>query len=403
MVYDLLVKGGEVIDPARGIRNILDIGVVQGHIAAVASEIPVSEARKVINAGGMLVTPGLIDIHTHVAEAIMPIAVTPDEAGVLTGVTAVCDAGSTGYATFNGFKKLIIPHARTDIFCFLHMSPSGQSVYPEIGWGDIDAGRMLKLIEENRRTIKGIKLRATTDVVEGAGLKLVKKAKEIGREAGLPIAVHIGIDRGDVVADEIIDQFTRKMLILLEEGDIVVHFYTHRQGGVIRQDGQIMNEFIDAAARGVVLDVAPAQSHFSFELAKIGLEQGLEPTTISTDITVTNYQGPVLFSLPAVMSKFLALGLSLEQVIEKTTINPAKVLGEEERKGSLKEGMKADISLLQLEEGEYVFSDGTAGNILHGTQLLSPRLTLKDGEEIKTQPRFKNYESGELLNLTKGT
>ena len=145
MVYDLLIKGGEVIDPAQGIRRILDIGIAHGYIAAVASKISVSEVRKVINADGMLVTPGLIDIHTHVAEAIMPIVVTPDEAGVLTGVTTVCDAGSTGYATFNGFKKLIIPQARTDIFCFLHLSPSGQSVYPEIGSGDIDAERMLKI------------------------------------------------------------------------------------------------------------------------------------------------------------------------------------------------------------------------------------------------------------------
>lgn len=403
MAYDLLVKRGEVIDPAQGIRGVRDIGIAQGRIAALASEIPAGEARRVIDARGMIVTPGLIDIHTHVAEAIMPIAVTPDEAGVLTGVTTVCDAGSTGYATFNGFKKLIMPRAKTDILCFLHLSPTGQSVYPEIGWRDVDSGRMLRIMEENRDRVKGVKLRANTEVVKGAGLDLVKTAKEVGHEAGLPIAVHIGIGREDMVAEEVLGRFTRGMLDLLEEGDILVHVYTHRQGGVIKPDGQVMDEVRGAMARGVVLDAAPAQSHFSFELAKIGLEQGLEPTTISTDITVTNYQGPVLFSLPVVMSKFLALGLSLEEVIEKTTINPARVLGEEERRGSLRQGMVADISLLELEEGEYVFSDGTAGNILEGEQLLVPQLTLKGGEEIRTQPRFRNYESGEPLTLTKGT
>jgi dihydroorotase len=166
-------------------------------------------------------------------------------------------------------------------------------------------------------------------VVNAPQLKLVRTAREIARQAGLPIAVHIGIDRGDVVEDEVIDRFTREMLNLLEEGDILVHVYTHRQGGVIKPDGQVMDEVKEAKTRGVVLDAAPAQSHFSFDLARIALEQGLEPTTISTDITVTNYQGPVLFSLPVVMSKFLALGLRLEQVIAKTTRNPARVLGEE--------------------------------------------------------------------------
>jgi dihydroorotase len=403
MAYDLIVKGGEVIDPSQEIRGILDVGIIQGQIAAVASDIPVSEAKKVIDAGGMIVTPGLIDFHTHVAEAIMPLAVTPDEAGVLTGVTALCDAGSTGYATFNGFKSLVIPKSRTKIFCFLHLSPVGLSILPEIGWDDVNAGRMLELIEENRHRIKGIKLRATMEVVEDYGIKLVRKAKEIGHKAGVPLAVHIGTDRVDKRNVEKAAQFTKDMLSLLEKGDIIVHVYTYRQGWMISGEGKILNEVKDAVSRGVLLDAAPAHRHFSFKRAKMGLEQGLEPHIISTDITIENYQGPVLFSLPVVMSKFLALGLTLEQVIEKTTVNPANALGEEEQLGSLKVGRKADISLLQINKGEYVFSDGAAGNIMEGNQLLVPRLTLKEGKEIKTRPRFKNYTAEEPLTLTKGT
>lgn len=154
--------------------------------------------------------------------------------------------------------------------------------------------------------------------------------------------------------------------------------------------------------REVVLDVAPAQSHFSFKLAKIGLEQGIIPTTISSDITITNYRGPVLFSLPVVMSKFLALGLSLHQVIEKTTMNPAIVLNEEERRGSLEVGRPADVSILELTKGNFLFSDGKAGNTLEGKLLLVPKLTLKRGVEITTKPRFRNYIPGETLTLTKG-
>ena len=132
MVHDLLIKHGKVIDPAQKLSGQLDVGIAGGKIAALAPDIPASEATKVIDAQGLLVTPGLVDIHTHVAEAIMPIAVTPDEAGVYTGATTVCDAGSTGYANFNAFRKLIVPRARTDIHCFLHQCPTGQAVYPEI-------------------------------------------------------------------------------------------------------------------------------------------------------------------------------------------------------------------------------------------------------------------------------
>jgi dihydroorotase len=402
MSYDLLIKGGEVIDPAQGIHGPYDVGISQAMIAALAPDIPAGEATNVIDATDLLVTPGLVDIHTHVAEAIMPIAVTPDEAGVYTGVTTVCDAGSTGYANFNAFRKLIMSQAQTDILCFLHLCPTGQAVYPEIAWEYVDPGRMLKIVEENREIVKGIKLRIGKNVVEGPGIELVKTAKRVAAEAGLLTAIHIGLDRDADLPDDVLTAFNREMLPLLDSGDILIHVFTHRKGGVIRPDGSVLPELKDAMDRGVVLDVAPAQSHLSFELARMALDQGIVPTTISTDITVTNYQGPVLFSLPVVMSKFLALGLSLYDVVEKTTAIPARVLGEEQRRGSLTVGMPADVALFELAEGEFLFSDGTAGNILPGERLLIPKLTLKQGVEIATRPRFKNYVPGEALTLTKG-
>jgi dihydroorotase len=402
MAYELLIKGGEVIDPKQEIHGIRDIAINHGKIVAISKDISPNDANRIIDARNKIIIPGLIDIHTHIAEAIMPIAVNPDEAGVRSGVTTVCDAGSTGYATFNGFKNLIIPHAQTDIFCFLHLSPTGQSIYPEICWENVNPERMLKLIKQNNEIVKGIKIRAGAPLIKNYGVSMVKTAKKITNEANIPLAVHIGLSFEDTLPSNILTNFNIEMLNLLEKGDILVHTFTQREGGVINSDGYILPELKEAMRRGVVLDVAPAQSHFSFKLARIGIEQGVIPTTLSTDITITNYKGPVLYSLPVIMSKFLALGFSLNQVIEKTTKNPAIVLNEEEKRGSLEVGMSADVSILELTEGDFLFSDGKAGNTLEGKLLLVPKLTLKRGVEIVAKPRFKNYVPGETLTLTKG-
>ena len=402
MSYDLILKQGLVIDTAQGIHDINDIGISQGKIAALASEIPLNKGKKVIDAQNMLVTPGLIDLHTHVANAIMPIATTPDEAGVNSGVTAVCDAGSVGYATYNAFKQLIMPQANTDVICFLHLSPTGQAISPEICWESMDPQRVLQLIKTEREIIKGIKIRANGQMVASPDLKILKAAKQIGNQAGLPIMIHIGLNFEEKVSEDVLESFSREMLSLLDTGDILTHTYTQRPGGVIKPDGSILSELKAAMERGVVFDVAPAKSHFSFKLAQIGLNQGIIPTTLSTDITNTNYQGPALFSLPVVMSKFLALGLSLDDVIKKTTIIPARILKEDHRRGSLKVGLSANITIFELIDGDFLFSDGLAGNALEGHQLLEPKLTLKNGEVFTAHSRFRNHVPGEPITLTKG-
>ena len=385
--YELLIKGGEVIDPAQGIHDQLDIGISQRKIAALTSKIAATEAGRVINATGKIVTPGLIDIHTHIAVGVTRIGVTPDEAGVLSGVTTACDAGSTGYANFSAFKRFIIPQARTDVFCFLHLCPTGLTITPELwGWHGIDPQAMLSTIEENRDIIKGIKLRAIATVAENLGLEAVRVAKRVATEAGLPLLTHIGIDLSEEakMADKV-DAFTRELLPLLDNGDILSHVFTWKAGGIIRQDGSVLSEFREAIERGVVLDVACGMTNFSFEIAEKGLEQGILPDTLSTDITSSNINGPV-FSLVVTMSKFFALGLTLEQVIRMTTINPARALGEERHRGSLRIGMPADISIMEMTEGDFLFSDGKGGNTLQGKLLLVPKLTLKSGVEIAPQP-----------------
>jgi len=401
MTFDLVLKHGTVIDPSQNLHAVCDVAIHQGKIAEIAPAISTSQAKKSVDINGQLLTPGIIDLHTHVAEHFMPIAVNAEEAGVNSGVTTVCDAGSIGYAAYNAFKHHIVRNAQTDIFCFLHLSPTGQMISPEICWENLDFNRLLDLLAAENQIIKGIKIRANGQLIANPDLTILKIAKEICAQANLPLMIHIGLNFEENVSNDTLLDFNRRMLPYLEPGDILTHTFTSRPGGVILTDTGVLPELYDAIERGIVLDVAPAKSHFSFQITKIGLDAGIIPTVLSTDITNTNYQGPALFSLPVVMSKFLALGLDLDDVIAKTTAVPAEILNEPQR-GNLSRGNPADITIFELLEGSFLFSDGIAGNKMVGNQLLEPRMTLKAGKIIPAQSRFRNHIPGEEVTLTKG-
>jgi len=385
-MYELLVKGGTVIDPAQKIHEPMDVGISDGKIAALAGDIASSEAKRVIDTKGMLVTPGIIDFHCHVADGAYHNALVPDDAGVLAGATTVCDGGTTGYANFPCFKKFVIPQARTDVFCFLSMAATGLAVMPELwSWRNINTDAMLKTIEENRDIIKGVKIRANGSLVENLGAEAIKAAKRVAAGAGLPLMVHIGIDPHETTSESAMTAFNREMLPLLERGDTLNHIYSPKPGGVIKPDGNILPEFKEATKRGVFLDTAIGRTQWSLEIARKAMEQGILPTTITTDLTLLTIKGPV-YSVVATMSKFMAVGLSLDQVVEMTTINPARILSEEQRRGKLSIDMPADVSIMEPQEGEFLFTDGAAGHTFEGGLLLVPKLTLKNGEEIAPGP-----------------
>jgi dihydroorotase len=252
---------------------------------------------------------------------------------------------------------------------------------PEIQrWEDMDPEAILKTATENRDLVKGIKLRAIGPLAENLGIEGVKTAKRIAAEAGIPLMIHVG-DMRTRVPEDPMDAFTRELLPLLEKGDILDHVFTWETGGVIEPSGGVVPELKDAIERGVVLDISHGLYHFSFEVARYALDQEILPTTISTDLATVNMEWPVV-SLPVTMSKFLALGLTLDQVIEMTTINPARALGEDPRRGTLRPGVPADISIFEIAGGDFTFSDGKGGGILKGEQLLIPCLTLKSGKEV---------------------
>jgi len=379
-MYDLLIKNGRVIDPAQNIDDKLDIAINGNKIATVAKNIPAQETRHIVDAKDKIVTPGLIDLHSHVYDSILDIGVEPDVVGVRQGVTVVVDAGSAGQATFGGFPKYVIPASRTTVFCFLHLGSFGLSIMPELrDWEEINTDAIIATVESHRDIIKGIKLRMVGKLVARHGVEVVKIAKKTAKKLGLPIMVHIG-DWDNQVPPTL----TQELLPLMETGDILSHVYTAKPGSILRQDGTILSELREAMERGVVLDIAHGRFNFSYDVARKGMTEGIFPTTISTDLVVPSVTGPV-YGLTVIMSKLLALGVALKQVVEMTTINPARALNIEDRWGSLKPGMDADVSILALLSGTWKLEDSEQQSI-EVKRLIAPSITIKSGQLIPAEP-----------------
>ena len=375
---DLLLKGGEVIDPSQDIRAKLDVAVTDGLISEVAPDIDPSGASRVINADGNIVIPGMIDLHTHVYEGINQNGINPDLAGIRSGVTTVLDAGSAGCYTFGGFPSYVVPRAKTNVFCMLHISRVGLNYQPDTSRReDIDLEETVNVIKANKPLIQGVKIRAVGPGVPRMGVEMVRLAKQAATEGGVRLMVHIG-DRSIADGDGTEPTITRQLLPLLDEGDIITHLFSGNPGRIIDNDGKVIREILEAQHRGVFLDTAHGRQNFSFEVAKAALDQGVKPRSISTDMTPPGRMNTV-HSMTEMLARFMALGFSLEDVIRMTTANPAQALGMEDTLGSLAVGRPADISVLKEETGDWLFHD-TEGNTLRGDKALVPIVTVKDGE-----------------------
>ena len=369
-----------MIDPAQNVDDVLDVAINGNRVSRVARDIPASQSLKMVTARGKIVTPGLIDVHCHVYDGIVKNGVAPDAAGVRQGVTTVVDGGSAGQAIFGGFPRYVIPKAHTTIFCFLHLGSQGLSIMPELRDRDeIDLDATAATIAAHRNIIKGVKLRLVGNIIASDGVKVVKTAKETAKKFGLPIMIHIGDAKKQVSST-----LTREFLPLMEKGDILSHVYTAMPGSTLRPDGTVLPELREASNRGVVLDIAHGRFNFSFEVARKILAQGIRPTTISTDVNAQSVYGPV-FGMSVMMTKMMTLGLELRQIVEMSTINPARAIGEENRIGSLKPGMVADVSILELLPGKWQLTDSQK-EIIEVNNLLVPSLTVKAGKLIAAAP-----------------
>jgi dihydroorotase len=385
--YDLLIKGGHVLDPGQGLDGPMDVGITAGRIAAIQPDIPRKEAGRVIEVRGAnrYVVPGLIDIHTHVAHGAQTpgvgmLCVDPDVGGVQSGATTVLDCGSVGVANIGVFKFHILPHARTRIIVFLNI---GSFAHTMPGAADInrleeiDRKAIAGCIEANPGLIQGFKLRLVGPVVQEQGEEVIRLSSEIAREHHLPLMVHIGDGRGDT---QRMSDLTRKLLDAFQPGDILTHLCTPNPGGVMQPADaarQTLPEVNEARSRGVTLDPALGRGNFGIEVARRQAELGLQPDTLSSDLTFGGRTRGV--GLLDSMSKFLSLGYSLSDVVRMASSNAAKALGMQDQLGALAVGREADITIFDVVSGRWKFTD-TKEVPFTGDKVLVPVQTVRAGQ-----------------------
>ena len=372
-MYDLLLKGGTVVDAPSGLAGARDIAVEAGAIARIAPDIPAAEAARVVDVKGKVVTPGLIDLHAHIFEGFNRTGVHPDLAGVHSGVTTIVDAGSAGSATFGGFPRHIIPSAHTEIVPFLHICQTGLATMPDIvSERSINLDDTLRVADQYKGLIRGIKARMVSPALEIMGMEMPRLARRAARESKIKLMVHIG-DTEKRYDPAVI----RALLPLLDEGDILTHYFTANPGGVLDGNGKLVPEAREAADRGVWLDTAHGRMNFSFDVGRRCIDQGLLPHCISTDLTVPG-RIQTVHSMTEIMTRFLGLGFTLPQVVAMSTANPARALGMADRLGALAVGRPADISVLEIREGDWQVYD-VLGASLRVRQAVVPFLTVKRG------------------------
>jgi len=392
-MYDLLLKGGTVVDPSSRLGGTQDVAVQGEVIARIAANIPAAESARTLEVTGKIIAPGLIDLHAHVFEGFTRNGVHPDLAGVHAGVTTIVDAGSAGSATFSGFPRHVIPHCHTEIIPFLHICQTGLATMPDIiAESSINLDDTLDVLDRHQGLIAGIKARMVSPALEIMGMEMPRLARRAARESGTKLMVHIG-DTEKRYDPEVI----HFLLPLLDKGDILTHLFTANPGGVLDANGKLVPEAREARDRGVWLDTAHGRKNFSFDVGRRVIDQGLLPHCISTDLTVPGRIHTV-HSMTEMMTRFLGLGFTLTQVVTMCTENPAKAIGEGDRLGSLAQGRQADISVLELRDGEWVVYD-VLGASLPVTRAVVPYLTVKKGRGFTPDwgPRPWGWEPDRVL------
>src|SRR5438105_2607875 len=382
MKYALLLAGGDVLDRAGGLRGLMDIGIAGGKISAVAPSLPAADARRTISINGRLVTPGLVDIHAHIFVNASDMAGHTDQFCRASGVTTLCDAGSTGSATFPGLRQVIDREVRTRTRAFVNLSAIG--IVGTSRGGELshfpyaDPEGCARTISENPDLAIGVKLRYGPGLVWEYSPEPVKLARRTADMAGgAPMMMHI--------TDSPIP--LPELLAHMKPGDIVTHCYHGRAPGIMGQEKQlILKEVVEAQRYGIIFDCAHGRSHFSFPLIEKALDQDFLPDTISTDLTVTSAtRGPV-WDLTTTMSKLLHFGMKLDDIVERATAAPARILGYDGTVGTLKPGANADIALIERRNANVELTDSDGNNVTAKERLIN-RMTIKDGRVWYERPQ----------------
>jgi dihydroorotase len=367
--YDLLVRGGNVVDPATGTSGSYDVAVAGGRVAEVAPEVPSHLAAEVVDATGAFVVPGLIDLHAHVFCPGTFWGVDPRPVAWRSGVTSWVDAGSAGAYNLRALRQLSDAFAPLHTRAFINVSAIGLVAETGEARRDelCDAALAVAVIEDNREFVVGVKCRMDRFSTGDMGLVPLERAIQAAGAAGLPVMAHIGGGPPDI--DEVLER--------LRPGDIVTHCYTGRSMALMDKAGKPRRSAARAKERGVLLDVGHGGGSFSFAVAEQALASGLLPHVISSDLHQQSVLGPC-FDLPTCMSKFLALGMSLEDVVRATTVNPARAIGLAPPAASLAIGAPADLAVFELEMGDFALYD-TLLNRRRADRLLVNRATVTGG------------------------
>ncbi len=367
--FDLLLVNGTVIHPGAGTRRELDVGIAGGRIAAMEQGLPRDGAGQVLDAGGCVVTPGLIDFHVHSYWGVNPYGADLDTLCGATGVTTTADAGSAGPVNFAGFRHLVYERSRTRMLAFVAVAQHGVLHLPgeleNIAFADPEGAA--RTVRDNPDVAVGIKVRLHLKSVGRNGREALAMALQAGDACGAPVMVHVG-DTG-LSMEEIVET--------LRPGDIVTHCYTPKQPAIVDPEGRLRPAVLEAQRRGVIFDVAHANGHFDFDLVARAMDQGLRPDIISTDLHRMSGNGPVV-DLPTTLTKFLMLGLDLDEIIADCTLNAARAVGRHHRLGVLEVGREADVAVLEVVDQATRLRD-SVGNQRTAARRIVARHTLRAG------------------------
>jgi dihydroorotase len=378
--FDLLIKGGDVLDPSQSLRGRRDIGIRYGVIEAVEPEIAEARALRVLSASGKLVTPGLVDLHSHVYPYGSAIGIPADELVTHQCTTTCVSAGDAGANNFAAFRRHIVAQTRTRLYAFVHIANVGLTPFPVAELYNIDFAQVdacAKTIGENSDIAIGAKVRMSENVIAKHGVEPLKRAIMACERSGTGAKVmcHIGgVETGELMS---------QILDLLRPGDILTHAYSGapNMAGVftnIVQEGKLLPAALAAKQRGVIFDVGHGGGSFDYTVAEVAIPSGCGPDTISSDIHVFSGNTPGMPYLPWVMSKFMGLGFSLEQVVAMATVNPARIINRAPKLGTLQVGAPGDVAIMELVEGPISFVD-TRNNKREGKVYLKPVQTVTAG------------------------
>jgi len=368
--YDLILKGGHVIDPANNLDGVMDIAVSGNRIARVAQDIPAAQARKSVNVVGLYVTPGLVDVHAHVYVGGRLSALFPDDTALIAGATTVVDAGISGWRTFDDFKRTIIDKSKTRILAFLNIVSRGMGgPKVENNIADMDPAATAAKVKQYPDLLVGIK----TAHFGLPGWDALKRAVEAGRLCDKPVLVDSSVlsNTGRNTRDKVLD--------IMRPGDLHSHAYNDRQLELLdRFTGKVQPYMLEARKRGVLFDLGHGGGSFVWPVAARAMREGFPPDIISTDSHPSSYMLPQV-TMPNCISKLMALGMELPDAIRRSTVNPARAIRRFPELGTLGEGRAADIAVFELQRGAFALKDSWRTKLLAGRKLECV-LTIRNGE-----------------------